>query len=243
MLAWRRSSTRCPWFFRRPPRGWPWIDSPRLAGGRSAPARARHASPHSFSHAIRSLARASAGLARSMRALLTSLSLRRKASRTSSSTLLPRAPSAELASGAAGASNEVDSHASRGGRLSVGCLGRLFLVPDVPPRRTTRSAWAAGDAAASRWAAAAAAAAARRRRVGSTEARPGGRVARAGVWRGAGRRHAGGDGVPCGRGSVAGVRGNRAHRASRAALRFCLARAVCMWCVWVAVSCTPEAVW
>ena len=183
MLAWRRSSTRCPWFFRRPPRGWPWIDSPRLAGGRSAPARARHASPHSFSHAIRSLARASAGLSRSMRALLTSLSLRRKASRTSSSTLLPRAPSAELASGAAGASNEVDSHASRGGRLSVGCLGRLFLVPEVPPRRTTRSAWAAGDAAASRWAAAAAAAAARRRRVGSTEARPGGRVARGGLER------------------------------------------------------------
>ena len=133
MLAWRRSSTRCPPFFRRPHHGWPWIDSPRLAGGRSAPARARHASPHSFSHAIRSLARASAGLARSMRALLTSLSLRRKASRTSSSTLLPRAPSAELASGAAGASNEVDSHASLGGRLSVGCLGRLFLVSEVPP--------------------------------------------------------------------------------------------------------------
>ena len=42
-----RFSTRCPWFSRRPRRGGSWIDYSRLAGGRSARARARHASPHS----------------------------------------------------------------------------------------------------------------------------------------------------------------------------------------------------
>ena len=69
----------------------------------------------------------------SARALLTSPALRGKASRTSNSTPQPRAPPAELAGDVAGGESEVGSDASLGGRLSVGCLGRLFHVSEVPP--------------------------------------------------------------------------------------------------------------
>ena len=63
--------------------------------------------PPLTTRAIHSLARDSAGLSRSTRALLTSLALRRKPSGTSNSTPQPRAPPAELTSDVAGGSSEV----------------------------------------------------------------------------------------------------------------------------------------
>ena len=84
------------------------------------------------------LACASAGLSRSTRALLTSLALRRKPSGTSNSMQQPRAPPAELTRDVAGRASEVGSNVSHGGRLSVGCLRRLFLVGAVPPGHPRR---------------------------------------------------------------------------------------------------------
>ena len=63
--------------------------------------------PPLSTHTIHTLARASAGLSRSARALLTPLMLRQKPSGTSNSTPQPRAPPAELAGDGAGGSSEV----------------------------------------------------------------------------------------------------------------------------------------
>ena len=89
---------------------WSWTAMDRLlalrwrqVGPRAHTARV----PPLSTHAIHSLARASAGVSRSTRALLTSLAPRRKPSRTSNSTPLPRAPPAKLAVDVAGASSEV----------------------------------------------------------------------------------------------------------------------------------------
>ena len=67
--------------------------------------------PPLFSHAIHSLVRASAGLSRSTRALLTSLALSGKPPRTPYPTLHPRAPSAERADDVAEGSSGVGSAA------------------------------------------------------------------------------------------------------------------------------------
>ena len=127
------SSSRCTWFSRSPRRRRSWIDYSRLTGARSARTRTRHASPHSVRPHSHCHARASASLCRSARALLTALAQGRKAPRTCTSTLQPRAPPADLASDVAGGPSEVGLEPSYGGRPMVGCLGGLCDVCELPP--------------------------------------------------------------------------------------------------------------
>ena len=107
MLAWQAKFDSIPLLFSAASS---WVAMDRLLAPRwrQVGPRARTARvPPLFSHAIHSLVRASAGLSRSTRALLTSLALRRKPSGTSNSTPQLRAPPAELTSDVAGGSSEV----------------------------------------------------------------------------------------------------------------------------------------